>query len=71
MDPGVRCCGMKANPTTVSIVEVCMLSDKSLAQYGLLENFNAKLLSFGYVLDFDLYSYPQYGPGGSMSWNES
>ena len=29
-----------------------MLSDKWLSKYGLLENFNTKILSFGYVLDF-------------------
>ena len=34
------------------------LSDKWLSKYGLLENFNAKILSFGYVLDFDLYPHP-------------
>ena len=32
-----------------------MLSDKWLSKYGLLENFNAKILSLGYLLDFDLY----------------
>ena len=47
------------------MVQVWMLSDMWLSKYGLLENFNAKImdfqktltqkiLSFGYVLDFDL-----------------
>ena len=36
------------------MVQVSMLSDKWLSKYGLLENFNAKTLSFGYVIDFDL-----------------
>ena len=33
---------------------VLKLSDKWLSKYGLLENFNTKIISFGYVLDFDL-----------------
>ena len=36
------------------MVQVQMLSDKWLSKYGLVENFNTKILSFGYVLDFDL-----------------
>ena len=31
-----------------------LLSDKWLSKYWLLENYNAKILSIGYVLDFDL-----------------
>ena len=38
------------------MVQVWTLSDKWLPKYmyGCPENFNAKILSFGYVLDFDL-----------------
>ena len=36
------------------MVQVRKLSDKCLSTYGLLQNLNAKILSFGYVLDFDL-----------------
>ena len=36
------------------MVQVRMLSDKWLSKYGFLENFDAKILSFGDVLDFDL-----------------
>ena len=36
------------------MVQVCMLSNKWLSKYGLLEIFIAKILSIGYVLDFDL-----------------
>ena len=36
------------------MVQVWMLFDKLLSKYGLLENFNTNILSFGYVLDFDL-----------------
>ena len=38
----------------VSMVQVLMLSDKWSSKYELQENFNAKILSFSYVLDFDL-----------------
>ena len=31
-------------------------------QYGLLENFNAKILSFGYVLDIELQPHPRHRP---------
>ena len=34
------------------------LSDRFLSKYGLLKNYNAKILSFGYVLDFDLLPHP-------------
>ena len=34
------------------MVKVGLLS--GLSKYGILENFNAKILSIGYVLDFDL-----------------
>ena len=30
-----------------------------------------KILSFGYVLDFDIYPHPRHGPWGPMSWNKS
>ena len=36
------------------MVQVCMFFDKCLSKYGFLEDGNAKILSFGYVLDFDL-----------------
>ena len=36
------------------MVQVCMLSDKWLPRYRLLENFNIKILVFGDILDFDL-----------------
>ena len=43
-------------PYKVSFVQVWTLSDKWLLNYmyGLLENSNTKILSFGYVLDSDL-----------------
>ena len=42
MDPGVQCRGMKANTTRYLMVKVCMLSDKWVSKYGLLENFYRK-----------------------------
>ena len=36
------------------MVQVLLLSDKWLLTYRIRENFNAKILSFEYVLDFDL-----------------
>ena len=36
------------------MVQIRILSDKGLSKYELLETFKAKILSFGYVLDFDL-----------------
>ena len=41
-----------------------MLSDKRLSVYGLPGNFTAKILHFGYVLDFDLWPHPGYDPWG-------
>ena len=40
------------------MVQVCTLSDMWLSKYGLLENFDAKILSVGYVLDFDFWVPP-------------
>ena len=44
MDPGVRCHGMKANPTGYlwSKSECFLMSDEWLPRYRLLENFTAK-----------------------------
>ena len=53
MDPEVRCHGMKANPTGYlwSKYEDILIS-------GCQENLNAKIPSFGDVLDFDLKPHP-------------
>ena len=36
------------------MAQVLIYSDKWLSKYGLLQNFNTRILSFGHVLDFDL-----------------
>ena len=45
------------------MVHVLMLSDKWLSKYGLLENYNAKIISFGYVLDLTSSPIPSKNPG--------
>ena len=53
MDPGIRCHGMKANPTRYQWFKYeCFLI--SGCEDLDLENFNTKILVFGDVLDFDL-----------------
>ena len=37
------------------MVQVLLFSEKGLLKYGLLEQLNSKILSFGYVLEFDIY----------------
>ena len=59
MDPGVRCHGMKANPTGY----VWSKMNAFLPRYRLLENFNTKILLFGDVLDYDLSPTPGMDPG--------
>ena len=43
----------ESQPYRVPLVQACMLSDKWLSRYELLENFNAAIPHFEHVIDFD------------------
>ena len=58
----------ESQPYIVPLVQVCMLSDKWLSRYELLENFNPEIPKFEYVLDLDpVAQVPGHAPCGSMA----
>ena len=66
MDPGVRCHGMKVNPTA----EVKMPSGYYLSRYGLLENFYAEIPYFKDEHVFDFQPHAGERTWDPMSWDE-